>query len=246
MRKTTLSLATAIALVAAPSALAADRTATLAPASPSFAWDGGPGTSVGTNAPLIGGISVGNFAGCFDGVADCDETLLKVDAPGKLTLTTDSADDTKDVLDMYVYETGEDGSFSESGPFGVPPGDDDMAEGGGASTTGDEKIELQVSPGYYVVQIKFFLAEGDTYKGTATLSGFPKPAEPVVTPVVDAPPAPAAAPAEAPQAAPTAQAAPAPAAKAPVSKKAACQKKAKKIKNKAKRKKALKKCAKLR
>ena len=241
MRKTILSCAAAVLLAAAPSAHAqADRTGTIGATAPSFAWDGGPGTSVGANAGPLGGVSVGNLIGCFEGIADCENTLLKVEAPGTLTLTADSADDSKDVLDLYLYETNEAGEFDDQAT--------DMAEGGGAGTTGDEKIVAKVKPGYYMVHIKFFLAEADTYKGLAVLSDFPAP--PAAAPV--APTTPTTAPAPAPQqSAPASQPAPPaqphsadqPAKKK--SKKAACQKKAKKIKNKAKRKKAMKRCAKL-
>jgi hypothetical protein len=243
MRKTIFSLAVAALLAAAPAAGAqADRTGTVSASSPLFAWDGGPGTSVGANAGPAGGISAGNLIGCFEGIADCENTLLKVEAPGKLKLFADAADDTKDVLDMYLYETNEAGEFDDQST--------DLVEGAGASETGDEHIDYQVKPGYYMVHIKFFLADADTYKGTAELTGFPAPAKPpVTTTTTTTAPAPTAEQPAAPQPQPAAPAEPQnadqPAAKKK-SKKAACQKKAKKIKNKAKRKKALKKCAKLR
>jgi hypothetical protein len=242
MRKTILSCAAVALLAAAPTAGAADRTGAVSATTPSYAWDGGPGTSIGANAGPAGGISAGNLIGCFEGIADCEDTLIKVEAPGTLTLTADSADDANDVLDMYLYETNEAGEFDNQAT--------DMSEGGGASTTGDEKIVAAVKPGYYMVHIKFFLADADTYKGLAVLSGFPAPAKPpVTTTTTTTAPAPAAEQPAAPQPQPAAPAQPQnadqPAAKKK-SKKAACQKKAKKIKNKAKRKKALKKCAKLR
>jgi pyruvate/2-oxoglutarate dehydrogenase complex dihydrolipoamide acyltransferase (E2) component len=262
MRKTILSCAAVAMLAAAPAASAADRTGTVDATKPTFTWDGTPGTSVGTNVPEQevpelgsvggGGVSVGNLIGCFDKVADCDETLIKVDTAGTLTLTADAADDSKDVLDMYVYASDESGAFSEGTPiFGFPEeADEELGGGSGGSTSGDEKIVIPVTPGYYVVQIKYFLAEADTYKGAAVLSGFPEPAKPA-EPVVEtpaAPPAAPAAPAEQPAAQPAPQPAaqpqPAPAAKKK-SKKAACKAKAKKVKNGKKRSAALKKCAKI-
>jgi hypothetical protein len=236
MRLFIASLVAAGALAAAPAAIAADQQGTVSPSSPSFAWDGGPGTSLGANVPGLGGASVGNFVGCFDTIADCEEILIKVDAPGTLTLTTDSADDANDTIDMYLYPSDASGEYDDS--------EEDLAAGGGAGTTGDEKIVAKVKAGYYMVQIKFFLAQDDTYKGSAVLSGFPAPAAPA--PVVAAPQAPAETPQPAAQqpAQPAQQQQSAPPAKKP-SKRAACQKKAKKIKNKAKRAKALKKCKKV-
>ena len=232
-------IASLLALAAAAStALAADYNGTVSASNPSFSWDGGPGTSLGVNVPPAGGVSVGNFAGCFEGIADCEETLIKVEAAGKLTVTTDSADDANDTVDLYLWESNAEGTYDDSG--------DDLGEGTGAGTTGDEKLEVQVNPGYYVAQVKFFLADGDTYKGTATLSGFAPPAT-AATPA----PAPTTAnpgPAPAPQSSPAPQSTPAPASKpAPkkASKRKACQKKAKKIRNAKKRKKALKKCKKI-
>jgi hypothetical protein len=234
MRITILSLVAAAVLAAAPSALAADYTGTVGPSAPSFAWDGGPGTSLGANAGPAGGVSAGNLVGCFDGIADCEETLLKVDAAGTLTLTADSADDANDVLDMYLYPSNAAGEYDDSV--------DDMAAGGGAGTTGDEKIVAKVKAGYFMVQIKFFLAQDDAYKGLAVLSGFAAPAAAAAVPGPAAPVT--TAPAPAPAAGEPAKPAAAP-AKKKASKKAACQKKAKKLKNKTKRKKALKKCAKV-
>lgn len=118
-----------------------------------------------------------------------------------------------------------------------------MAEGGGAGTTGDEKIVAKVMPGYYLAHIKFFLADADTYKGLAVLSDFPAAA-----PTAGAPSEPAG---DQPASQPQQPAAPSephnadrPAAKKKA-KQAACKKKAKKIENKKKRKKALKRCAKV-
>ena len=237
MRKPIILVAAAALLAMAPAANAADYTGTVSPASPQFAWDGGPGTSVGANTGVIGGASVGNFVGCYDTLADCEETLLKVESPGTLTLTAES-DAVNDTIDMYLYPSNASGEYDDAA--------DDMAAGGGAGTTGNEKIVAKVKTGYYMVLIKFFLApppDGATYKGLAVLSGFPQPAAAPAAPAAPAPttstPPPSSSPA--PSSQPQSQPAPAP----KTSKKAACQKKAKKIKNKKKRAKALKKCKKV-
>jgi hypothetical protein len=225
------------ALIATPALAAPDRQGTVGASSPSYAWAGGPGTSYGVNLPELGGASAGNFIGCFDGIADCEETLIKVDDAGTLTVTAKADDQSKDVLDLYLYPSSADGTYDDSGS--------DIAEGTGASETPDEKITTQAKPGYYMAVVKFFDAAGDTYKGGATLSGF---AAPAAAPAPSAAPEPAPTPSTSPQ--------PAPAPQQPSggtttskpkasSKKAACTKKAKKIKNASKRKKALKRCKKL-
>jgi hypothetical protein len=231
MHKSIALLTAVAALAAAPSAMAApDREGKVSAASPAFNWDGGPGTSIGANVEGAGGVSVGNLVGCFEGIADCEDTLIKVETAGTLTVTTD-VESTDDELDLYLYPTNAAGEFDNQA--------EDMAAGGGAGTTGDEKIVAKVKPGYYMAHVKFFLAQGSTYKGAAVLSGFsaPAPAPAAVVPN-------ATTPAPAPAAQPAPSSSSKPAAKKP-SKKAACQKKAKKIKNAKKRKAALKKCSKI-
>ena len=236
MRKTILLLTTAAGLAVVPAAQAADRTGTVGASSPSYAWDGGPGTAYSANIPGLGGIGTG-FFGCRDGIADCDETLIKVDVAGKLTVTANADDDSTDAIDLYLYPSDAEGTYDDS--------DDDLAEAAGATEASDETVAVSVNPGFYIAQVRFFDASDDTFKGTATLSGFAAP-EPAATPTVEAPapPPPAAQPAPAQQSQPAEQSKPTAKQKL-AAKKKKCQKKAKKIKNKKKRKKALKKCAKL-
>jgi hypothetical protein len=230
MRALTALLALILtAVIAAPASAAPDRSGTVGATAPSYAWDGGPGTSIGTNLPVVGGASVGNFVGCFEGIADCEDTLIKVETAGTLTITAKADDTTDDAIDLYLGPSDSTGAYDDS--------EDDIAAGDGASATGDEKIVAKVTPGFYVAQVKFFLAQDVTYKGAAVLSGFAAPPAPVV---VDTPPAPPAATAPAAPA----QTTPAPAAKTP-SKRAMCLKKAKKIKKAKPRKKAIKRCKKL-
>jgi hypothetical protein len=245
MRKSILTVAAATSLFAASSAQAApDYKTTLGPASPSFAWDGGPGTNVGANIPMFGGFAVGTVTGCTDGVADCEETLIKVETAGKLTITANADDDSNDTLDLYLYESNEAGEYDDGSL--IDP-DMQITEGSGATEASDEKIEYPVKPGWYVAQVRFFLATNATYKGAAVLSGFavPAPAAPAAANPAATTEAPAASAAPAAPAAQQQSQAPAKPAAKKTSKKAACQKKAKKVKNKAKRKKALKKCAKV-
>ena len=224
------------ALIATPALAAPDRQGTVGASSPSYAWAGGPGTSYGVNLPEIGGASAGNFIGCFDGIADCEETLIKVDDAGTLTVTAKADDQSKDVLDLYLYPSSADGTYDDSG--------DDIAAGSGASETPDEKITTQAKPGYYMAVVKFFDADADTYKGGATLSGFAAPSAGTPAPSAQPEPSAAPAPAPAPASQPSSGGTTTSKSKAP-SKKAACTKKAKKIKNASKRKKALKRCKKL-
>jgi hypothetical protein len=233
MRATTALLALILTgVIAAPASAAPDRSGTVSDTAPSYAWDGGPGTSLGTNLPVVGGASVGNFVGCFEGIADCEDTLIKVDTAGTLTVTAKAEGTTDDAIDLYLWPSDAEGTYDDS--------EDDIAGGTGASATGDEKIVTKVKPGYYVAQVKFFLAQDVTYKGAAVLSGFPTP--PAAPVVADTPPAPAAtAPATTTEPAQPA----APAAKKKPSKRAVCLKKARKIKKAKPRKKAIKRCKKL-
>ena len=183
MHKSIALLSTAAFLAVAPTALAApDREGKVGASSPVYNWDGGPGTSIGANVEGAGGVSVGNLVGCFEGIADCEDTLIKVETAGTLTVTTDVASE-DDELDLYLYPTNAAGEFDNQA--------EDMAAGGGAGTSGDEKIVAKVKPGFYMAHVKFFLAQGSTYKGAAVLSGFAAPPAPVTpaVPVATAPPA---------------------------------------------------------
>jgi hypothetical protein len=203
-----------MAVCAAVALAAPDRSGTVGPASTSYTWDGGPGTSAGADVPGAGGVSVGNQAGCVDGVADCEETLIKVEADGKLLVTATASQPARDGIDLYLYRSDASGTYDSSQA--------DLADGAGASTTGTEKITITAKQGYYMALVKFFDAQNETYKGTATFTS-----------------------SETATASPT----PSPDAMQPKpaggkSKRAACVKKAKKIKNKHKRKKAIKRCKK--
>jgi len=243
-----LALAATAALPASASA-APDRTGTVGATAPSYMWDGGPGSSIGANLPGIGGASVGNFVGCFDGIADCEETLIKVETAGKLTVTANSADDSKDVLDLYLFPSNAEGTFDED-EEGL--GADGSATG--ASPASDETIVADVAPGFYMAQVKFFLADADTYKGGAVLSGFAAPAPAPAGTTPSAPAQPGTTPSQQPSQPSQQQPAQSqkPAEKKPTrgQRISACKKKANKRfkgkKNAKKRKAALKKCSKIR
>src|SRR5687768_7105652 len=121
MRKRTILLGvTAAVVAAAPASAEPTRTGTVGPSSPTFAWDGGPGSSFGVNIPGLGGLSSGSF-GCRETVADCEENLIKVEAPGKLTVTAKADDTSKDAIDLYLYPSDASGDFDDS--------EDDLADG---------------------------------------------------------------------------------------------------------------------
>jgi hypothetical protein len=235
------------ALAASPASAEPYKTSTLDAAAPKYDWDGS-GSGVSKPFGLVGEPS--NLGcGSFPDGNDCQDILLKLDAPGDLTVTLDIADaesvpDPTGIfggslagypdIDMYPYKADASGA-----PTGDPLSTD------AATAEPSETFTLKnLAKGSYVVQVEFFNGVEASYTASAVLSNFPAP-EPVVVTTPEAPAAPAA-PAAQPQAAPAPAAQPAePAAKKKPSKKAACVKKAKKVKKAKARKKALAKCKKL-
>jgi hypothetical protein len=250
-----LLLTLAIAAFPAVASAAPDKTGTVGAGTPTFAWDG---SGSGVSDPIgVLDFAGANFLDCSAPAAhDCDDILIKVDDAGDMNLVLDAATDGTVVedpsgtlggiasypdLDLYLFK---------SDASGAAQGDPLTTDC--ATVAADEKCTVKgLTPGFYLAQVEFFMANQESYKASAELTGFkaPEPAAPVVTTPVETPPA-APAPAEpapaqsAPQPAP---AKPAPASartKKKSSAKAACTKKAKKVKNAKKRKRALKACAK--
>ncbi len=137
-------------LIAAAVALAAPaRNATLNAASPSYKW-----TATGSGALAVADLY--NAAGCIPGIHDCDDTLLKVDAPGTLTVKTSSSDPAAADADLVLFESTEAGE----------PGKQLQGSGG---TSAAEQVAAGVEPGYYLVRIDYAIAANGEVDGEATL-----------------------------------------------------------------------------
>jgi hypothetical protein len=222
-RRAGLVALAALSCVAVPALAAPDYNATLSASVTSFAWDGGPGTSAEKTEAL-------EYTPCGSPNHHCEDLLLKLEAPGALTVEVIDAAEGEDPGDP-VNSHDLDIQLFESDASGTPGKQLAATE----STASNEKITKKgMKAGFYLVRVDFFRGVNLTYKGQLKF----EPAT-VAAPVAAAPapavtaPAPAAAPSK-------------PAAKPNAKKVAACKKKAKKIKNAKKRKAAMKRCTKKR
>jgi hypothetical protein len=220
MPRRILIVAAALTCAAEAPALAADREVALSAATTKYEWEGAAKVSRG--APVYDEAARTSIP-CGTGPArECEETLIKLTEPGKLTVKVDGLAGTGGTtdVDLYVYASDEKGAQGDK-------------LGSSAANGADAVTVTKAKPGYYLAVADYYHSYSSGYKGVATF-------------LPSTPPAPVAAPAPPPVAAPASAPAPQskPAKKA--SKKAACQKKAKKIKNAKKRKAALKKCSKKR
>ena len=228
-----ITLLVAAAALAVPATAGAAADATLSKDTPTFAWEGGPGSGHAVSTPE-GSIGTYYF-GCGAPVPhffDCDATLLEVKEKGDLKVAIDAAGDLSD-LDLYLYKSDAEGEYD-------PLEDEPVASQADGET--DETVTVKaIEPGFYVAHVEYWEAKAETYDGTAEMSGFPVPATAI--PVAQTPPPPPVQTQAAPPPPPPAQ--PAPAAAKKPSKRAACMKKAKKIKKAKARKRAVKKCKRL-
>lgn len=170
----------ALLLAAAPAAAAPDRAATLDAATPAFAWDGTPGAS----AILFSDLAVA--APCGTPGHACDDTLITIGAPGKLTVAVDGTDDPATVdIDLYLFAS------DPSGAAGKPIT---------SSASGDPKetITTSVEPGQYLVRTDYAASAGGGYKGKATLAASDPATAPAPAPSAPVAPAAPAAPAARP------------------------------------------------
>jgi hypothetical protein len=166
MRRVLLLSALAALAAAAPAAAAPQHTGTLAVGG-AVGWDGGP----------LNGIAavqdISDLTGCAAGIAECDDTLLKVDAAGVLSVKIGEASTGASDLDLYVHESdesGKDGTILKTS----------------AGSNAAESTSLDVEPGYYLVRVRAAISFGGTYKGSATLEA---PAELPPPPGGNPPPA---------------------------------------------------------
>jgi len=143
---------------------APNRTTTLAAGS-EYKWDGGP---------MSGSyLDSATFPGCTPSIAECDDTLLKVDAAGTLTVKIGDPSSTTVDLDLFLYmsdASGKEGKQLKEGVTAEPA----------------ETVTAEVDPGYYLARVRAANAQQGTYKGSAKLaasadSGEPAPITPPTT-----------------------------------------------------------------
>jgi hypothetical protein len=164
MHKSLIAALAALLLVPAAAAASGGTATKTTP----FAWSGGPGS--GLVLPLVfsqveeGPISESTTA-CTE-VETCDDTLVKIEEPGDLTVAiTGKEGDTPALpviggsdLDLYVFAS------DAQGAAGEPVGES-------ISTGSNETVTLtEATPGYYLVQVRFYHAVNATYSATATLT----------------------------------------------------------------------------
>jgi hypothetical protein len=209
-----VAVAIATAAIAAPA-----REGAVSASAPVFAWDGGPGNGSGQGVAAVR---------CTPAVYECEDTLVKVGDAGDLTAEIKAGEGAND-LDVAIYKSDESGT-TDSAPGADNPNAEDTSDGPNAKTT-----LKKVTPGYYVVRVRFFDGIQASYSGTATLK---TPAPAVTTP-------PAATPTPPPASTPPSQSS-APTKPSAKERRNACIKKAKKkykgSKNRKKRAKAIKRC----
>ncbi len=142
-------LTAATLLAAAPASAAPQHSGTLAVGG-QYAWDGGP----------LNGIAavqdISDLTGCTAGIAECDDTLLKVDATGVLSVKIGEPGAGAADFDLYVHR---------SDAAGV---DGDILKSSAGPTT-DETTSLDVEPGYYLVRVRAAISFAGTFKGSAKL-----------------------------------------------------------------------------
>ena len=151
----TLGLAIAAPMVAPAGALAApDHTGKLSATSTSFKWDG----QIGVGVTMVDTLKDSPLP-CGSPGHECDDTLIQVETPGKLTVKTSSSDPLAPDLDLYVYTS------DASGTRGKEKG-----KSAQSSPTPNEQVAFTVdAPGYYLVEADYTIMLGGTFQGEATL-----------------------------------------------------------------------------
>lgn len=175
MRTTPRALALAVlAILAVPAgALAApDRTYSLNSSSPQAEWSG-----TGTGAIAIA--TDGVVDQCTDVLDDCDDTLVKIDSFGEITLGLTGTEPTVVDIDLFLIESNEAGDALKVYKASTSP-------------SAVEQITTEVEPGYYLVRVHYYSAAGG-FDATAKWTPLAPVVDPSVTPPVTTDPPPAAA-----------------------------------------------------
>ncbi|HVL96610.1 MAG TPA: hypothetical protein VM266_12185 [Solirubrobacteraceae bacterium] len=160
--------ALAVLLVAAVAFAAPDRSFTLSASTASVNWDGTPGT--GHILPLVDGYD-GPSACTKEESNHCDQTLLKVESGGPVTLHAEigSYSPPTSDFDLYIYPADASGkatSDEELHPSFLDGGDSGWFHGFPESATVEN-----APPGYYLIVVVYYDTNNGTYKGTASIEG---------------------------------------------------------------------------
>lgn len=166
MRLIGCALAVALSLPAAVASAEPDRVATLNGSNPTFTWE-----SAGSGVPDPSGSQLR----CTGALFRCEHILLHVETGGELTLTLDSAngvdvgDPTGEVcddspcaiahdLDGYLYRSTSAGEI-----LGTTLTRDCV------SSSPSETCKVAVEPGFYLVEVEYYLGLESSYIGTTEL-----------------------------------------------------------------------------
>ncbi len=160
----TLTLLPAVEASAEP-----DRSATLNRANPKFTWES---SASGVPDPSSIGILFGQPPPlrCTDAPFKCEYILLDVEAAGELTLTLDNID-AVDSSEVPVHDI--DGRMYRSNAAGEPLGN--TLTKNCVTPSSSETCKVAVGPGFYVVEVEYYLALDAHYIGTAELAAAPGP-----------------------------------------------------------------------
>ena len=178
-RVASLALLLTLALMLLPAAVASaepDFSATLSGANPRFTWESSGTGVTGTSVPDLSGGS----RRCTGAPFTCEYILLDVEVGGDLKLTLDGTDD-GDVSDPTgVCPTSPcasakdiDGFLCRSNAAGEPVGK--ALTNDCLTVSSSETCKIAVGPGFYVVEVEYFLAVEAHYIGTAELAATPGP-----------------------------------------------------------------------
>ena len=140
-------LVPAVLLAGATSAQAAPaRKVTLSKTVLTAKWDG-------TGSGILATQTTMDRAGCQPVVHDCDDTLIKLDVPGFLTVHTSSTDPKAIDTDLQLFYSDADGTVG-----------DQIAESAAADPTPDETVASDLDAGYYIARIDYAIApQGDVH-----------------------------------------------------------------------------------
>jgi hypothetical protein len=140
-----------------------DRTATLNSDNPKFTWE-----SSGSGVDPLGQF------GCTGESSNCEYVLLNVETAGELTLTLDNTSDVSDptggvCVDLTLTCLQDiDARLYKSNASGEPMGDsltDDCI-----TVSASETCKVAVGPGFYLVEVEYYVALDASYIGTAELN----------------------------------------------------------------------------
>jgi hypothetical protein len=157
LRVLSLALPTSLLVVAVALAEPA-RNTTMGPGATTYKWDA-------SGSGILGVQDLMDAVGCQPGIHECDDTLIKVDVPGVLTVKTVDGDPTVLDTDLQLFLSDESGA----------PGTQ-LKESAAPTPTSVEAVSAEVDPGYYIARVDYAVGQGSV------------PGEATFEPVAAAPP----------------------------------------------------------